>query len=348
MDSQCGPPLLNWYGGPRRTSSPTRTCGSLTPSAPRWPTPSRSTTPTGASTTREFKVRLDRAMGAKTRADLNGLLVTCHPCTPKQVNAPAGRRATGVVGVHGVRARVRSRSESQRSLVDAPRPVVPGVRRALHRVEVGPAAHHHHHHDRARRKLLGRRTRLPFRTRLRAPGNAELSGLFELRQPAGGRREHLVCHAPTRARTGSEPATGSASIACSTRLLSPSSAASTVSSCDATTLRRCSDGRARRRDVARPDLPVFDRSPCTRRRRPREGRSPGPCSAGSSAATRCLPLTTASMQRCDELARDGHCGDLPTLLELARHLVVFGLVLAVARQSRSGGLPSRARSPRLR
>lgn len=79
MDSQCGPPLLNWHGGTRRNS---------------WSDPNMRVSDAertemadalskhyadGRLDDAEFKTRLDKAMAAKTRADLNGLLVDLPP-----------------------------------------------------------------------------------------------------------------------------------------------------------------------------------------------------------------------------------------------------------------------------
>ena len=59
------------------------------------------------------QVRLDKAMAAKTRGDLNGLLVDLPPVHPEDVRAPARRPPPGLVGVHGARDPSRSRSESR-------------------------------------------------------------------------------------------------------------------------------------------------------------------------------------------------------------------------------------------
>ncbi len=75
MDSQCGPPLLNWYGGPRRSSSSDPNMRVSDAERTEMADTLSKHYADGRLDDGEFKVRLDKAMGAKTRGDLNGLLV---------------------------------------------------------------------------------------------------------------------------------------------------------------------------------------------------------------------------------------------------------------------------------
>jgi Domain of unknown function (DUF1707) len=92
MDSQCGPPLLNWYGGPRRNnwSSDPNMRVSDAERTEMADTLSKHYAD-GRLDDSEFKMRLDKAMGAKTRADLNGLLVDLPP-----INAEEPVRRPGI------------------------------------------------------------------------------------------------------------------------------------------------------------------------------------------------------------------------------------------------------------
>ncbi len=103
MDSQFGPPLLNWYGGPRRAWSDPNLRVSDAERTEMADTLSKHYAD-GRLDDAEFKVRLDKAMGAKTRGDLNGLLVDLPPLHPEQAARRPGvfRRAWFVLTVFAI------------------------------------------------------------------------------------------------------------------------------------------------------------------------------------------------------------------------------------------------------
>ena len=92
MESQCGPPRMTWYGAPRRTSSSDPSMRVSDAERAEMADTLSKHYADGRLDDAEFKVRLDRAMGAKTRADLNGLLTDLPP-----VHAEETTRRPGIV-----------------------------------------------------------------------------------------------------------------------------------------------------------------------------------------------------------------------------------------------------------
>ena len=92
MDSYWGPPRPFWYGGPRRPS----------PSDPEMRVSDAERTRMSETLSKhyadgrlddaEFKERLDKAMSAKTRSDLGGLLYDLPPLEPEHEQ----RRSPGI------------------------------------------------------------------------------------------------------------------------------------------------------------------------------------------------------------------------------------------------------------
>jgi hypothetical protein len=93
MESHYGPPWTSWYGGPYRSgySDPNMRVSDTERSEMSDALSKHYAD--GRLDDTEFKVRLDKAMGAKTRGDLNGLL---SDLPPLQTHS-APRRAPGMV-----------------------------------------------------------------------------------------------------------------------------------------------------------------------------------------------------------------------------------------------------------
>jgi Domain of unknown function (DUF1707) len=92
MDSYWGPPRSFWYGGPRRPNAPDPDLRVSDAERTRMSETLSKHYADGRLDDSEFKERLDKAMAAKTRGDLGGLLYDLPPLEPEHRE----RRSPGI------------------------------------------------------------------------------------------------------------------------------------------------------------------------------------------------------------------------------------------------------------
>jgi hypothetical protein len=94
VDADFGPPRFGWYGGPRRAGAPDPNMRVSDAERTQMADELSKHYADGRLDEAEFKVRLDKAMSAKTRSDLSGLLVdlpTLHAAPPRPRHMVARR-----------------------------------------------------------------------------------------------------------------------------------------------------------------------------------------------------------------------------------------------------------------